>query len=86
MYEVPKLPKFVKRGYISQGSVTSLISYFSVPKEESDIRLVFDGTKSGLKSKLWAPSFCLPFIESLLPMLEHHFYTLGNKVLLLDVR
>jgi hypothetical protein len=65
-----KLSRFVERGYISQGSVTSLISYFSVPKGESDIRLVFDGTQSGLNSKLWAPSFCLPSIESLLPMLE----------------
>jgi hypothetical protein len=31
---------------------------------------VLDGTKSGLNSKLWAPSFCLPSIESLQPMLE----------------
>ena len=65
-----KLSKFVSRGYISPGPVISLISFFGVPKGDSDIRLVFDGTKSGLNSKLWAPSFCLPTVESLLPMLE----------------
>jgi hypothetical protein len=65
-----KLSKFVSREYISPGPVVSLISFFSVPKGDSDIRLVFDGTKSGLNSKLWAPSFCLPTVESLLPMLE----------------
>jgi hypothetical protein len=31
--------------------------------------LVFDGTKSGLNSVLWAPSFHLPTVESLLPSL-----------------
>ena len=65
-----KLSKFVSRGCISPGPVTSLISYFGVPKGVSDIRLVFDGTKSGLNSRLWAPSFCLLTVESLLPILE----------------
>jgi hypothetical protein len=65
-----KLTKFVTRRYIVPGSVNSLISYFSVPKGELDIRLVFAGTKSGLNSKIWAPSFCLPSVDSLLPMLE----------------
>jgi hypothetical protein len=65
-----KLVKFLRRGYISSSMVSSLISYFAVPKGESDICLVFDGTKSGLNSKLWAPSFCLPLVDSLLPMLE----------------
>jgi len=52
------------------GAVTSLISYFSVPKGDSDIRLVLDGTKSGLNSALWAPSFHLPTVDSLLPALQ----------------
>jgi hypothetical protein len=65
-----KLEKFMRRGYIAPGNVISLISYFAVPKGDSDICLVFDGTNLGLNSKLWAPPFCLPSIESLLPMLE----------------
>jgi hypothetical protein len=43
--------------------VTSLMSFFSVPKEENDIRMVYDETKSGLNSILWAPWFPLPTIE-----------------------
>jgi hypothetical protein len=65
-----KLSKFLKRGYIEPGTVQSLISYFSVPKGDSDIRLVFDGTKSGYNARIWAPSFCLPSVDSLFPMLE----------------
>jgi hypothetical protein len=64
-----KFEKFIGRGYITKGRVDSLISYFTVPKGESDVQLVFDGTKSGLNSVLWAPSFHLPTVESLLPSL-----------------
>ena len=64
-----KLEKFIDRGYVANGKVNSLISYFAVPKGESDVRLVFDGTKSGLNAALWAPSFHLPTVDSLLPAL-----------------
>jgi len=64
-----KFEKFFGRGYITKGRVESLISYFTTPKGESDVRLVFDGTKSRLNSVLWAPSFHLPTVESLLPSL-----------------
>jgi hypothetical protein len=64
-----KLEKFRPRGYIAPGKVKSLISYFSVPKGDSDHRLVFDGTKSGLNAALWAPMFHLPTVDSLLPAL-----------------
>lgn len=65
-----KLEKFTQCEYVMHGAVTSLISYFSVPKGDSDIRLVLDGTKSGLNSALWAPSFHLPTVDSLLPALQ----------------
>ncbi len=41
-----------------------------MPKGEDDVRIVFDGSKSGLNAAIWAPSFTLPTVESLLPMLE----------------
>ena len=60
-----KLEKFVHRGYIQPGSIQSLISFFTVPKGEADVRVMFDGTRSGLNDAIWAPSFHLPTIESL---------------------
>lgn len=65
-----KLEKFVSRGYIQPGSVKSLISFFTVPKGDADVRVVFDGTRPGLNDTIWAPSFHLPTIKSLLPMVE----------------
>jgi hypothetical protein len=43
-----KLRKFIDRVYIRPGAVKSLISFFSVPKGEGDVRLVFDSMRSGL--------------------------------------
>lgn len=66
-----KLEKFIAREYISQdGWVTGLVSYFTVPKGDSDVRVVFDGTKSGLNGVIWAPTFGLPTVDSLLPLVE----------------
>jgi hypothetical protein len=65
-----KLAKFIERGYIASGEVKGLISYFSVPKGEGDIRVVFDGTKSGLNDCIWMPGFALPTINSLLSAVE----------------
>ena len=62
-----KLTKVVlNRKYIEKGFVESLTSYFAVPKGETDIRVVYDATKSGLNDALWSPSFFLPTVESIL--------------------
>lgn len=55
-----KLDKIRKLGYIHPGEVKSLTSFFAVPKGDSDIRMVYDGTKSGLNDAMWAPWFCSP--------------------------
>jgi len=60
-----KIQKVIDRGYLEQGYVHSLINYFAVPKGEGDIRIVYDGTKCGLNSVVWAPNFFLPSIDSL---------------------
>jgi hypothetical protein len=65
-----KLDKIRTKGYIQPGSVKGLLSYFSVPKGEGDIRLVFDGTKSGLNACIWVPGFSLPTVNTLLTSLE----------------
>jgi hypothetical protein len=59
-----KLEKVRRLGYIQPGQVDSLTSYFSVPKGDTDIRMVYDGTKSGLNDALWAPWFAHPTVES----------------------
>ena len=50
-----KLDKFRERGYIRAGTARSLTPYFTVPKGDGDVRVVFDGTKSKLNEALWAP-------------------------------
>ena len=61
-----KLQKVCNRNYIAEGFVQSLTGYFAVPKGDSDIRVVYDGTQSGLNDSLWAPNFFLPTVDSVL--------------------
>ncbi len=64
-----KLEVPVLRKYIAPGLVKSLTSFFSVPKGENDLRMVYDATKSGLNACLWVPSFQLPQSETLTDLL-----------------
>jgi hypothetical protein len=59
-----KPDKIRRLGYIEPGEVRSLTSFFSVLKGDKDIRMVYDGTKSGLNDAMWAPWFALPTIET----------------------
>ncbi len=60
----------VDKGYIAWGRVDSLTGYFSVPKGTSDIRLVYDATKSSLNTAIWVPSFALPTADTFTNLLE----------------
>lgn len=60
-----KLTVVRDRGYISPGQVKSLTGFFSVKKGETDIRMVYDASKSGLNKVLWAPNFGLPTVNVL---------------------
>ena len=54
-----------RRFYLeSSGHVSNSLNYFAVPKGDADIRVVFDGTSSGLNETLWAPNFFLPSATS----------------------
>lgn len=55
-----KVQVMVDREYLEQGPVNSFLHYFSVPKGDSDIRVVYDGTFSGLNDTLWSQNFFLP--------------------------
>lgn len=59
-----KLLTVLDRDYMEPGLVLALTSFFAVPKGKDDIRMVYDGTVSGLNAALWAPWFPLPTIES----------------------
>jgi len=50
--------------------VVSLTSYFAVPKGTSDVRMVYDSTRSGLNSAIWVPSFSLPSVDTLTDRLD----------------
>ena len=65
---------------VENGFVRWDIRFFSVLKGESDIRLVFDGTRNGLNSITWAPSFFLPTSTSLARILQPNTYQLDMDV------
>jgi hypothetical protein len=65
-----KLRGMQAKGYIAEGKVVSLTSYFAVPKGENDIRMVYDATASGLNECLWSPNFWLPSAEGLVDCLD----------------
>ena len=61
---IKKLKKVRTRRYIAPGFVTSLTSFFAVPKGEDDIRMVYDASVSGLNDTIWVPRFPLPTIQT----------------------
>jgi hypothetical protein len=69
-----KIEKVRARGYISPGVVESLTAFFAVPKGDDDIRLVYDGSISGLNSFLWVPWFFLPTIRTHLRAVDEGIY------------
>jgi hypothetical protein len=65
-----KIEGMCKRFYLeSSGHVANSLDYFLVPKGDSDIRVVFDGTSCGLNKTLWAPNFFLPSANSAVMLL-----------------
>ncbi len=65
-----KLRKVRERRYLQPGPIKALTSFFTVPKGDDDIRVVYNGTKSGLNDCLWAPWFRLPTVEQHLRAVE----------------
>jgi hypothetical protein len=51
-------------------NIMSIIRYFAVPKGDDDVRIVYDATASNLNDCVWAPSFWLPTVDSLLRALD----------------
>jgi hypothetical protein len=65
-----KLMKVFARLYFIYGMILSLTYCFAVPKGDTGISMVYNGTASGLNAHLWAPWFALLTIFALLRALE----------------
>ena len=69
-----KIANILAKGYIVPGLVRSLTTYFQVPKGLSDLRMVYDGTSSGLNDALWAPAFWMPTPDTALRQVSYYTY------------
>jgi hypothetical protein len=66
--ERTKVFKVIKRGYlrpVKRNDLRSLMHYFSVPKGDNDIRMVYDGSKCKLNAATFAPWFAVPTSSTL---------------------
>jgi hypothetical protein len=71
---IKKLKKVQERRYIAEGYVVSLTAFFPVEKGDDDIRMVYDGSVSGLNDTMWVPRFVLPTINNHLEAVEEQTY------------
>ena len=77
-----KIDKVLHRRYMlcTGVDIKSLIRYFGVPKGESDIRIVYDGTANHLNSKIWVPSFWLPTVDTLIRALDKNSWLADRDI------
>ena len=70
-----KLATVRHRGYFEgHCAILCLMHFFWVPKGADDIRMVYNGTSSGLNPCLWAPNFVLPTVETHLRGVEPGYW------------
>ena len=58
-----KIDGMLQKSYLSAGFVKSYLHFFAVPKDPTDVRIVYNGTSCGLNEALWAPNFYLPMSQ-----------------------
>ena len=73
-----KLDDVRQKKYVGPGQWKATMNYFAVPKGETDIRMVYDGTKSGLNDCLYAPWFPLPDADVLIRTLDDFYWCVDN--------
>ena len=79
--EKKKIDKARKRGYIVTkfvGITRSFMHFVSVPKGDDDIRMVYDGSRSGLNQVLWAPWLALPTVTSMCCIIDAGYWCVDN--------
>ncbi|KAL7569764.1 hypothetical protein ACA910_005707 [Epithemia clementina (nom. ined.)] len=67
-----------KRYVCPSTNIRAAMNYFAVPKGDTDVRMVYDGTKSGLNKCLYAPWFFLPDSDQLARTLDEGFWCIDN--------
>ncbi len=77
-----KVGKVIERGYLFGSGIKlrSLIRYFAVPKTEIDYRIVYDATANGLNDAVWAPSFWLPTVDTLVRNVDATTWMLDRDI------
>lgn len=77
-----KVGKVIKRGYLFGSGIRlrSLIRYFAVPKTDMDYRIVYDATANGLNDAVWAPSFWLPTVDTLVRNVDANTWMLDRDI------
>ena len=77
-----KLKKVIKRGYLFGSGIKlrSLIRYFAVPKTDTDYRVVYDATANKLNDAVWAPSFWLPTVDTLVRYVDADTWMMDRDV------
>ncbi|KAL7576485.1 hypothetical protein ACA910_017989 [Epithemia clementina (nom. ined.)] len=73
-----KIDDVQAKRYVVPKLCLATMNYFSVPKGDSDVRMVYNGTKSGLNESLYAPWFPLPDSEGLTRTLESNYWCVDN--------
>ena len=63
-----KLDKVKNQRCVTPGDVQNLTNYFGVAKVD-DIQKACDVTKLGLNAMVWAPTFCVPSVDTMHAML-----------------
>jgi len=64
--------------HVTSEKLWSLLYMFDVPKGETDVRIVYDGSKNGLNDCTWAPWFPLPTVETMCRTLEPNYWCADN--------
>jgi len=73
-----KLLEAQAKGYLVDRPAKAYIRFFGVPKGDSNVWIVYDGTKSGLNDALWAPWFPLPTALTHLRMVDSQSWMSDN--------
>ncbi|KAL7579543.1 hypothetical protein ACA910_007918 [Epithemia clementina (nom. ined.)] len=74
-----KLEDVPGKGYVhAHPPIKAMMNYFAVLKGDTDVRMVYDGTKSGLNECLYAPWFFLPDLDALARTLDKGFWCIDN--------
>ena len=77
-----KVGKVIKRGYLFGSGIKlrSLIRYFAVPKTGKDYRIVYDATANKLNDAVWAPSFWLPTVDTLVRYVDANTWMMDRDI------